>query len=70
MMGDIDFQGVFVTPLLAWLLLAYGLNVVVRRTLAATGFYGLVWHRGLFDLALFVINLGIVVTLVTHWTAA
>ena len=69
MLSDIDVHGVFVTPLLVWLLLAYGLNAVVRRILASAGFYALVWHRGLFDLALFVINLGVIVTLAAHWTS-
>jgi hypothetical protein len=35
----------------------------VRRLIAATGFYRLVWHRPLFDLALYVLLLGGVIVL-------
>ncbi len=42
---------------------AFALSLPLRRLLAATGFYRLVWHRPLFDLALFVVLLGGVVTL-------
>ena len=38
MLSDIDVQGVYVTPLLVWLLLAYCLNAAVRRILARVGF--------------------------------
>jgi len=33
---------------------------VINRLLDATGFYRLVWHRALFDLAIYVILLGVV----------
>ncbi|UIY44850.1 DUF1656 domain-containing protein [Methylobacterium radiotolerans] len=42
---------------------AFALSLPLRRLLAATGFYRLVWHRPLFDLALYVVLLGGVVTL-------
>jgi len=63
MIGEIGIGGVFVPSLLIWALIAFVLNLALRRVLAAVGFYRLVWHRPLFDAALFVILLGIVVAL-------
>jgi hypothetical protein len=63
MIGEISIAGVFVPSLLIWGLIAFVLNVVLRRFLYAVGFYRLVWHRPLFDTALFVILLAVVVTL-------
>jgi hypothetical protein len=63
MIGEISLGGVFVPSLLIWVLVAFGLNVVLRRALYAAGFYRFVWHRALFDLALFVILLAGVVAL-------
>ena len=61
MTGELDIYGVFVPSLAAWMLLAFVISLVVRRLLAWTGFYRLVWHRPLFDLALYVVLLGAVV---------
>lgn len=36
------------------------LQLVINRFLGAFGFYRLVWHRALFDLAIYVILLGVV----------
>ncbi|HEX2942624.1 MAG TPA: DUF1656 domain-containing protein [Rhodopila sp.] len=66
MIGEINLYGVFVTPLLVWMLLAYGLSFPVRRLLSAAGFYRFVWHRALFDFALFIILLG-GITLAAYW---
>jgi protein AaeX len=61
MIGEISIGGVYVPSLLIWGLVALALNLVLRRLLAAIGFYRLVWHRALFDLALFIIVLAGVV---------
>ena len=58
---EIDIYGVFVPDLLVWLAVAFLISVPVRRLLGAAGLYRLVWHRALFDAALFVIVLGGVV---------
>ena len=58
MFGDFDIFGVFVPRILVLALLAYILNLVLRRVLAGIGLYRLVWHPALFDLALFVLLLG------------
>jgi hypothetical protein len=63
MSAEVDIGGVFVPGLLVAAALAFLISVPVRRLLAWTGFYRLVWHRALFDLALFVVLLGTLVTL-------
>lgn len=55
MIGEMSIVGVFIPSLLIWAVIAFVLNVVLRRLLAVTGFYRLVWHRALFDAALYVI---------------
>ena len=57
MTGDVSLFGVFVPKILVLAVLAYGLNLILKRALAAAGFYRIVWHPALFDLALFVLVL-------------
>ncbi|HVZ07181.1 DUF1656 domain-containing protein [Rhodopila sp.] len=61
MIGEISIDGVFVPSLLVWALIAFLLNLALRRLLSATGVYRFVWHRALFDAALYVILLAVVV---------
>lgn len=63
MRSELDLFGVFVPGLLCCGLVAFGLNAALRRLLDRVGFYRAVWHRSLFDLALFVVVLGAVVGL-------
>jgi hypothetical protein len=63
--GEIDVVGVFVPALLLLMLIAYLVNLAIRTALARVGFYRFVWHRSLFDMALYVIVLGLVV-IVSH----
>jgi hypothetical protein len=60
MIGEIDLYGVLLPPLLVWLGVALVLAALLRTLLARIGFYRLVWHRPLFDLALLVILIGCV----------
>src|SRR5262249_50876806 len=60
---EIDIYGVVVPALLPWLLVTYALIGLLHRTLRKMGFYRLVWHPPLFDLALFICLLGGVVYL-------
>jgi hypothetical protein len=69
MTGELDLYGVFVPSLAAWMLLTFAISLPLRRVLAWTGFYRLVWHRPLFDLALYVVLLGIVVSLAVPLTS-
>ncbi|WP_160012607.1 DUF1656 domain-containing protein [Rhizobium sp. 18055] len=58
MRPEIDLYGVFVPTLAAIAVVAFFLNSILRRILAFTGFYRLVWHRPLFDTAMYFCLLG------------
>lgn len=60
MIQEIDIYGIFVPSLLVFALIAAAATMLLRRALVVVGFYRLVWHRSLFDLALFTIVLGVV----------
>ena len=57
-MLEIDVGGVFVPAVLVWAGAAFLLSSLLDRALSRTRFYRLVWHRGLFDFAIFVILCG------------
>ena len=63
MRHEIDIYGVLVPSLLLWLIVAYALSALVRRLMQRFDLYRLVWHRALFDFAIFVCLLGGVVYL-------
>ncbi|MBR0713238.1 DUF1656 domain-containing protein [Bradyrhizobium liaoningense] len=60
---QIDIYGVLVPALLLWLIVAFVLSAVLRRLMRRFDLYRLVWHRALFDFALFVCLLGGIVYL-------
>jgi hypothetical protein len=68
MTAELNIYGVFVPALFLWMLVALGILLVLRRALVQGGGYALVWHRPLFDIALYVIILGLVVYL-SKWLA-
>jgi hypothetical protein len=53
--GELDLDGVFLSPVLVSAVVALAVSLVVRRLLALAGVYRVVWHPALFDAALFVI---------------
>jgi hypothetical protein len=61
MTAELDIYGVFVPALSGWLLLAYVGYLIAHQGLAWSGFYLYVWHRPLFDVALYVVLLGAIV---------
>ena len=67
MIGEFDVYGVFVPALLVWGILALALSAVLRRVLGWIGFYRLVWHRPLVDLAFFVLILAAIVAYLPRW---
>jgi len=69
MSSEVDVYGVFVPTLLVCLGATLPLTAGLRRLLRWCGFYSLVWHRPLLDLALLVIVLGAVVAASTRWVA-
>lgn len=68
MIGEFNLYGVFVPSLMVWTAIAVALTALMRAGLRLAGVYRLVWHPALFDVALFVIVLGGVITLVSSWT--
>jgi hypothetical protein len=66
MTGEWDIGGVFAPVLLVWALIALVISLPLRRLLDRLGFYRLVWHRGLFDIALVVLLWSAVALFATH----
>ncbi len=64
MPGEFSIYGVFIPSLLVWMLIAFIVTSVLRAMLTRLGFYRVVWHRSLFNLALYAIVLGGVVAIV------
>lgn len=69
MTGELDLYGIFVPSLAAWMLIAFVISLPLRWVLTWTGFYRLVWHRPLFDLALYIVLLGTVVSVAVPLTS-
>lgn len=67
-----DVFGFFLPMPLVWGVLALLPFLLMRRLIAAAGLYRLVWHRPLFDLALYIVILGLLMLcvprLVGGWT--
>jgi hypothetical protein len=57
-MHELNVYGVFVSPLLPCALVSLFIAMGLQRLLQMTGLYRVVWHRPLFDFAMFVILLG------------
>jgi len=58
--GEFDIYGVYFPAFAVFAAIALMLQLVINRFLSAFSFYRLVWHRALFDLAIYVILLGVV----------
>jgi hypothetical protein len=58
--GEFDIYGVYFPAFAVFAAIAFLLQVVIKWLLDASGFYRFVWHRALFDLAIYVILLGVV----------
>ena len=66
MNGEINLLGVFVPALLAYAAMALVLKEIACHLLLRLNAYRFVWHRPLFDTALFILLLGGIV-FVAHW---
>ncbi len=64
---EFDLYGVFVPATLVWMLAAFAVTAGVRAVLSRIGFYRMVWHRSLFNFALYILALRAIVALV--WQA-
>ena len=70
MIGEIDVFGLLLPPLLLWLLLSLPLHALARRAMQRLGVYRWVWHRPLFDLAVYILIVGSVASLAAAWRDA
>jgi protein AaeX len=60
LIGEFDIYGVYFPVFAIFAAIAFLFQVVIKRLLNAYGFYRLVWHPALFDLAMYVILIGVV----------
>jgi protein AaeX len=58
--GELDIYGVYVPIFVVVAAVAFLLQILLKRVLDACGAYRFLWHRALFDLAIYVILLGLV----------
>jgi hypothetical protein len=61
--GEFDVYGVYFPAFIIFAGIAFLLQLGVKRLFDAAGIYRFVWHRPLFDLAIYVILLGVVTAL-------
>jgi hypothetical protein len=66
LMQEVNLSGVFLPAALVWAGIAAVLSSLISRALSRMGFYALVWHRALFDAALFVLLWGAVSAVAYH----
>jgi protein AaeX len=65
MSGEFDIYGVYFPALAIFAAIAFVIQLGIKRLLDATGFYRLVWHRPLVDLAIYVILLAVITAAAT-----
>ncbi len=65
MIGEFDIYGVYVPAFAVFAAIAFVALLAIKRLFDACGVYRFVWHRALFDLAIYVILLGIVTAAAT-----
>ncbi|MBR7653118.1 DUF1656 domain-containing protein [Brucella oryzae] len=59
MQPELDIYGIYIPTLCVMALGAYFANSVMQRLLARVRFYRFVWHRPLFDAAMYFCILGV-----------
>jgi hypothetical protein len=64
MIREIDLFGVYLPPMLAYAAGTAVLWLLLRRLISSAGFYRFVWHPPLFNAALFVLILAVIVVIV------
>ncbi|MEJ1976296.1 MAG: DUF1656 domain-containing protein [Acetobacteraceae bacterium] len=66
MIHELDLYGVLIPPMLAWTGIALAATGLLRLVMGRLGLYRFIWHKPLFDLALLIVALGVVVA-ATGW---
>jgi hypothetical protein len=61
--GEFDIYGVYFPAFIIFAGIAFLLQLAIKRLFDRLGVYRFVWHRPLFDLAIYVILLGAVTAL-------
>ncbi len=67
MISDISISGVFVPTLMIYAVVAALLLSLLRRVLARLGFYRVVWHGPLVNVALYVLILAAITAGFQRW---
>ncbi len=67
MIGDININGVFVPAVMISAIIAALLAGILRRLLARIGFYRIVWHGPLVNVALYILILAAITASVQRW---
>ena len=65
MSGEFDIYGVYFPALVIFAAMAFVVQLGIKRFLDAIGFYRLVWHRPLVDIAIYVILLAAITVVAT-----
>ncbi|RDI59110.1 DUF1656 domain-containing protein [Microvirga subterranea] len=64
MIKEVDLFGIYAPPMFAYAAAAAVIWIVLRWVLREIGFYRLVWHQALFNVALYVLVLSACISLV------
>jgi uncharacterized membrane protein len=67
MIGEISVDGVYIPSLLVFVCLAVIVTGLLSRFLTLVGFYRLVVHRPVTDVAIFFLVLAVIVSLTERW---
>jgi hypothetical protein len=68
MSEEIDIGGgVLIPGLMLWAIAALLLSLPIRWLLTESGLYRIVWHRGLFDICLFITVWGVMAAIGSGW---
>ncbi len=65
MSPEVSIFGVYVPSLLLCAPPAFLLAALLKQILALLGMYRFVWHKGLFDVAVFICSLGVVLQILS-----
>jgi hypothetical protein len=67
MIGEINIDGVFVPAVMISAIVAALLLAILRRLLARIGFYRIVWHGPLVNVALYILILAAITAGLQRW---
>jgi protein AaeX len=66
--NEINIFGLYVAPIVVILAVAWVVYLLVRRASDRFGLTGQVWHPALFDLAVYVIIVSLIVVMFARWS--